>query len=308
MELKIATHNGIFHADEVTAVALLKLFGDKDVKVTRVGHDTKDFSLFDMVIDIGRKFDGKKYFDHHQYKGGKSSAGLVWEYLEQEEQYPNISKLVKMVDENDVGTAKSRAFEYPSLIKHFNASEDIYGKEQDANFQKAVDFAYTVLHSMKRSQEDMEDARHIVSNSYFFDGNRHIMELDCYTRFWSSYINGENTPEIKAVVWEDENEGKWKIKIPPKRPGSFELVVKPLVQDDTLWSLSTKAVFLELPKREKRWRRILKNKNSFKESKQCPCISIMITTVKTAVLPISPTTLTLPVQNAEPMKGWWQTI
>lgn len=234
MALKIATHNGIFHADEVTAVALLKLFGDKDVKVTRVGHDTKDFSPFDMVIDIGRKFDGKKYFDHHQYKGGKSSAGLVWEYLGQEKKYPNISKLVKLVDENDVGTGKSKAFEYPSLIKHFNASEDIHSKEQDANFQKAVEFAYTVLHSMKRGQEEMEDARHIVNNSYFFDGNRHIMELDRYTRFWSSYINGENTPEIKAVVWEDENEGNWKVKIPPKRPGSFELAAKPLKQDDTM--------------------------------------------------------------------------
>jgi len=34
MELKIATHNGIFHADEVTAVALLKLFTDNEITLT----------------------------------------------------------------------------------------------------------------------------------------------------------------------------------------------------------------------------------------------------------------------------------
>jgi len=129
MELKIATHNGIFHADEVTAVALLKLFTDDEISVTRLKHDTKYFSSFDMVIHISRKFDGKKCFDHHQYKGGKSSAGLIWKYLGREDEYPTISKLIKMVDDNDVGIAKAKPFEYSSLIKHFNSHNDIDGDE-----------------------------------------------------------------------------------------------------------------------------------------------------------------------------------
>jgi len=31
----------------------------------RVDHNTADFSKYDMVIDISRRYDGKKFFDHH---------------------------------------------------------------------------------------------------------------------------------------------------------------------------------------------------------------------------------------------------
>lgn len=234
MELKIATHNGIFHADEVTAIALLKLFGDDEISVTRLKHETKDFSSYDMVIDIGRRYDGMKYFDHHQYKGGKSSAGLIWEYLEEEENYPSISKLIKMVDENDVGITKAKPFEYSSLIAHFNYHNNIYGDKQEECFNKAVEFAYTILNSLKQNEEELEEAQSIVNNSFYFEGNRKIIELEQYTRFWSRYINGQTMPDIKAVVWEDEEDGKWKVKIPSKRPGSFELVAKPLKPDNSM--------------------------------------------------------------------------
>jgi uncharacterized UPF0160 family protein len=234
MELKIATHKGIFHADEVTAIALLKLFTDDEISVTRLKHDTKDFSQYDMVIDIGRKFDGEKYFDHHQYKGGKSSAGLIWEYLGREDEYPTISKLIKMVDDNDVGITKAKPFEYSCLIKHFNSHNDIYGDEQENCFAKAVEFALTLLKSLKQNDEEIKDAQSIVNNSFYFEGNRNIIELERYTRFWSRYINGQTTPGIKAVVWEDEADGNWKVKIPQKRAGSFELSAKPLMQNSSM--------------------------------------------------------------------------
>ena len=79
MKKLIATHNKMFHADEVTAIALLQVFKDFEIEVERICHDSKDFSKYDFVIDISKTFDGKKYFDHHQYKGGKSSAGLIWD-------------------------------------------------------------------------------------------------------------------------------------------------------------------------------------------------------------------------------------
>jgi len=234
MELKIATHNGIFHADEVTAIVLLKLFEDDEASVTRLKHETKDFSSYDMVIDIGRRFDGKKYFDHHQYKGGKSSAGLIWEYLEVEDKYPSISKLIKIVDENDVGITKAKPFEYSSLIKHFNDNDDIYGEKQEECFEKAVEFAYTIFHSLKHNEEELEKAQSIVNYSFHFEKNKNIIELERFTRFWSRYINGQTMPDIKAVVWEDEADGSWKVKIPSKWPGSFELAAKPLIPDDSM--------------------------------------------------------------------------
>jgi len=40
MTKQIATHNKIFHADEVTAIALLKIFTEDEILVHRVDHDT----------------------------------------------------------------------------------------------------------------------------------------------------------------------------------------------------------------------------------------------------------------------------
>ncbi len=232
--MKIATHNKIFHTDEVTAIALLKVFLDDEIEVERLEHNSKDFNNFDMVIDIGKKFDGIKLFDHHQYKGGKSSAGLIWDYIGKQDKYPKLSKLIKIVDDNDTGVAKAKEFEYSSLIKCYN-SHDIYDIElQDKAFNRAVEFAMTIISSYKNAQEELEEAKDIVVNSYIFDNNSSILELERFTQHWTTYINGELTPQIKAVVWKDENDNKYKVKIVPKKLGSFELNAKPLKQDNMM--------------------------------------------------------------------------
>lgn len=233
MILKIATHNKTMHADEVSAIALLKVFRDDKIVVHRVNHDTTDFTKYDMVIDIGKKFDGKKYFDHHQYKGGKSSAGLIWNFIGKSKEYPKISKLIKLIDDNDVGIQKAKQFEFSSLIKCFN-SQSLNNDLQKIQFDKAVEFTQTVFASMKDMQDGYLDAQDIVKNSYMFDGNQSILELETFTPYWSSCINGDKTPHIKAVVWEDSDENDWKVKIPPKRPGSFELNVKAFSIDDSM--------------------------------------------------------------------------
>jgi uncharacterized UPF0160 family protein len=64
---QIATHNGCFHADDVIAVAMLKLLPEyQDAQVLR----TRDQSLLDkadVVVDVGSKYDPDTLrFDHHQ--------------------------------------------------------------------------------------------------------------------------------------------------------------------------------------------------------------------------------------------------
>jgi len=233
MTLNVATHNKIFHADEVTAIALLRLFTEDEIVVHRIEHDTEDFSTYDMVIDISKKFDGDKYFDHHQNKGGKSSAGLIWEYLGFQEDYPKISKLIRLVDDNDVGIEKAKPFEYSNLIKCFNHSK-INSKEQDIQFEKAVDFSMTVLNSMAEFAESLHAAKEIIRDSFMFDNNPSILELSTFTPHWATYINAKEMPNIKAVVWEDKEDDNWKVRIPAKRLGTFELHGKALTQDDSM--------------------------------------------------------------------------
>lgn len=231
--LKIATHNKIFHADEVTAIALLKVFTDYDLEIYRLDHQIEDFSNYDMVIDMSKKFDGIKYFDHHQNKGGKSSAGLIWDYLGQGANFPRITKLIHLVDMQDTGIQKAGEFEYPSLIKAFNAIE-ISSELQEEQFHKAVAFAVTIIAAMKHNQKELEHAKEIVNHAYYFQGHPRILELEAFTPHWSSYINGIAQPNILAVVWHDKEEDNWKVKLTPKVPGRFELNAKPLKQDASM--------------------------------------------------------------------------
>lgn len=233
MSKLIVTHNKTFHADEITAIALLKLFLNENIVVNRVDHDTKDFSVYDMVIDIGKKFDGKKHFDHHQYQGGKSSAGLIWDYLGLERKYPKISKLVDMIDKHDVGIKKAAPFEFPSLIKSFNNSA-LTSQLQDRQFNLAVEFTITILNSMKEMENSIDKAKGIIKDSFYFNSNPSILELSEFTPHWTTFINGKTMPHIKAVVWEDIDENTWKVEIAPKKLGSYDLNGKKLNPDDSM--------------------------------------------------------------------------
>ncbi|MEK7340034.1 MAG: MYG1 family protein, partial [Verrucomicrobiota bacterium] len=80
----IGIHDGAFHADEVTACALLVLFGLADeTKIVRT-RNLQKLALCEYVCDVGGIYDpSSKRFDHHQidYKGELSSAGMVLLYL-----------------------------------------------------------------------------------------------------------------------------------------------------------------------------------------------------------------------------------
>jgi uncharacterized UPF0160 family protein len=83
--VRIGTHNGLFHSDEVFAVAMMSITAELQgltVQVTR----TRDLNILNTqhyIIDVGGQYDGVKCFDHHQseYKGDLSSAGMIAKYL-----------------------------------------------------------------------------------------------------------------------------------------------------------------------------------------------------------------------------------
>ena len=220
------------HADEITAVALIKIFIDKDIEIDRLPHksDPKILKEYNFVIDIGRKYDGKRYFDHHQYKGGKSSAGLIWEYIGKESEYPKITKLIEKVDRHDVGIEKAKDFEYSNLLRCFNV-KDYLGKMQDEAFLEAVNFSYRVLKYIKKSEDSAKEAESIVKNSYIFEGMPNVLELEKFNPFWNIYINSKEMPFIDVVVWESKEDNSYKAKVAPKDAGSFELNAKPFKAD-----------------------------------------------------------------------------
>lgn len=82
--LRVGTHSGSFHADEVFALATLRLVhGAIGIIRTR---DADALAQCDLRVDVGRKYDPKTGdFDHHQGDAGErpngiryASFGLVW--------------------------------------------------------------------------------------------------------------------------------------------------------------------------------------------------------------------------------------
>ena len=83
------THCGLFHADEIMACALLRLAaGSSHVAIIR-SRLAKDWERADYVLDVGGKYDGVKFFDHHQAGfnekredgTGYSTFGLLWKAI-----------------------------------------------------------------------------------------------------------------------------------------------------------------------------------------------------------------------------------
>lgn len=85
--MKIAVHDGLFHADETIAVAILENMDEENNEIVRT-HDPALLEQCDLRIDIGGVFDAEGGdFDHHQKEGKpptrsngvpRAAAGAVW--------------------------------------------------------------------------------------------------------------------------------------------------------------------------------------------------------------------------------------
>ncbi|KAJ8378280.1 hypothetical protein AAFF_G00244150 [Aldrovandia affinis] len=75
--LKIGTHNGTFHCDEVFACFLLRQLPEyKDAEIVRT-RDPALLAKCDIVVDVGGEFDPKKHrYDHHQRSFADSFSSL----------------------------------------------------------------------------------------------------------------------------------------------------------------------------------------------------------------------------------------
>lgn len=228
----IITHNGTFHADEITAIALLQVFKPAQYSIKRLPHQSENLSA-DYVIDIGREYDNITKFDHHQWEGGKSSAGLIWEYIGKEEEYPELSKLIKAVDDNDVGIQPATQFEYSRLISTYN-SQDIHDDYQLHQFHEAVNFAYKLIQNIVAAQKQLNESKLVCNTAPLWPGTEDVLNLGTWQLGWNQYINGETRPEIEAVVWKDEHLNTWNIQTTNKSITSYDKVGKQLLPWDKM--------------------------------------------------------------------------
>lgn len=151
------THNGTFHADEVTACALLLLYNLIDREKIVRSRDPQVLNKCEYICDVGGHYDPKRgLFDHHQaeYQGNLSSAGMILLYLKdlgiissKEYDFFNMT-LILGVDAHDNGKDPqiNGLSTYSNIISSFTPimhdAEDVM---QDSAFFAALDFAFQYL-------------------------------------------------------------------------------------------------------------------------------------------------------------------
>lgn len=166
--LKVATHSGSFHADDVFAFAILRAASAGQVELTR----TRDSALLaeaQVVFDVGGTYDrDARRYDHHMRDkplrpNGEpfSSAGLVWRdfgeaaiatILPQTEPQAR-ARIASMVDEGlirdvdlmDNGAMIPNPGHVSTVIEAFNPTFAETDIDENAAFLQAAELASTML-------------------------------------------------------------------------------------------------------------------------------------------------------------------
>jgi uncharacterized UPF0160 family protein len=169
-----AVHDGLFHADEVTACGLLLLFDliDRD-KIVRT-RDEAIHAQCEYVCDVGYVYDPKKKrFDHHQasYTGDLSSAGMVLLHLKDigkitQADHDYFRKaLIAGVDLDDIGRIQEPLgfCSFSSVVANFTPiGAESTPQELDAAFQKALDFVFGHLKRLWERYQYIQSCREEV--------------------------------------------------------------------------------------------------------------------------------------------------
>jgi uncharacterized UPF0160 family protein len=232
---KVATHNGIFHSDDVFAVATLKIM-DPYLEIVRT-RNPDIIKSADTRVDVGREYNHEeRSYDHHQ-KGGAgkrengreySSFGLIWKHYGSEicgsdEIAEEIDKgLVQKIDGVDTGVIgletdeNTPAYLGPAIFS-LNPSWQEENPNPDQAFDKAVNFAYDVLQGMIKRGKGKKLAEKISREAIERSKNRGQITLDRYVPWHETIIN--ESSEIKYVVHPSQD-GSWMVAAVPNKFGA----------------------------------------------------------------------------------------
>lgn len=221
----IGTHDGTFHADEVTACALLLLFDlvDED-KIIRT-RDYHQLATCEYVCDVGGEYDpSKKLFDHHQadYTGPLSSAGMILKYLLDIKKITPVEydffnqSLILGVDAHDNGADLQLpgVCTYSLVVANFTPIVYDASKETlDQAFHKALEFAFGHLKRLWKRYHFVMSCKQIVSDSMANEKNVLIFDrgIPWIDSFFS--LDGEHHPALFVIM---PSGSHWKLRgIPP---------------------------------------------------------------------------------------------
>lgn len=228
--MKIVTHDGIFHADEVFAVATILFFQGlqiEDIEIVR----TRDREIISeeqnqkdtFVLDVGNVYQTEMLnFDHHQSSDFRASNVLVLNYFKSQNKiddflfnelrpfYNGISDF----DTNSNGIIQkfstlNEAEEYrtvSNIISGFNRNPNDE-QTQNEQFKKAVTFAKTILENEIHSAKERAKGMFIWYYGQKINDHKVIL-LDEFCSVWQREAKKTN---IKFVIY-PPNSNQWNLQ------------------------------------------------------------------------------------------------
>lgn len=240
-DLVIATHNGIFHADDCMAVAILLRASERDgaqsAHIVRTRRP-EVLAQAHIRVDVGGEYSTQaNTFDHHQ-KGGAgarwdsevpyAAAGLVWhqygpKLVVSEKEFALIDEeLIAPIDAIDCGHAKpaENSFSFSGFISSLNPgwTEDSSEAASNAAFEGAVRICYEALNRAIVRASGMAEAEQIVKAA---DDGSPIMVLPKFCP-WQRPVFELGLEHIQYCVFPAET-GDYRVQAVPTAPTEFTM-------------------------------------------------------------------------------------
>ncbi len=240
----IITHDRMFHADETTAVAILRML-QPDVAVVR----TRDPQIIregiqdpeTLLLDIGGAYEpAQGLFDHHQLAGAGfrdveskewpfATAGLIWRHFgsdvirrlhpallpdEVDEVAQHLDDLlIKYVDASDCGVRlRTAGPSFSALISSFNPSLPTEEASEDAAFFLVVDLVQVIVTNFISRYVGKVLARAEVRAATRCAGGR-VLVLDA-CKPWASLV-AEEMPDVLCAIYPMTAEpgSQWQLRV-----------------------------------------------------------------------------------------------
>lgn len=241
--MKIITHSGNFHPDEVLAVASLRiLFGNGcEIIRTRDIKTLEEKDAEDIVLDVGFKYiPEENRFDHHQEGGaGKrengipyASFGLIWKQFGEKIAGSKRAadtieeKLVLPIDAMDNGIdtfQKANKHFKPYLIEGALISFLPTWQEKDTDvdgaFMNAVALAQIILKREVAKAKAFIDGEQEVEKAYQEASDKRVIILN-NNYSWRDVL--AKYPEPLFVVMNDGKQTTWAVSAIRKDGVSFQ--------------------------------------------------------------------------------------
>jgi uncharacterized UPF0160 family protein len=233
MSILAATHSGPFHADDVLAFALIRVFHDPHARILRT-RDAARMKQADLVFDVGGAFDPHAgRFDHHQssYEGPLSSAGMILDWLESRgEVEPEVASrlradVVDYVDAVDNGRLVPDPAVpcFARMVQAFTQGPDCLDA-YDRAFLQAVDMACGFIRGIAAGVEQVRIAREAVLSAMdeAVAERRAVVFLDRYYAWKPVYYAHGGAEHPTDFVLFPGMEGTWRVLAIAPREDSFD--------------------------------------------------------------------------------------